>query len=162
MLVGVPASLRERAGLSPLVGCLMRVVPVRCSIRGDAPVQAQVDETRRALLDALAQQHGLDAPGVPHGTPAVMLNMRPPRARAILGGSVAATELYLPASEIEHELALEVVSDGDAMELQLTHALARWPAPEAQRLLDRFVSLLDEAAAAPRRAGGAAAGAAAR
>jgi amino acid adenylation domain-containing protein/thioester reductase-like protein len=167
LIIGSPATLRNRAALRNTVGYFVNAVPVRCPVGpggGDAVgiVAANAQNAlrqRRFPFPVLVERLGI--PRIPGTTPifqSMFAYQSLPRAdRGFLalalsgggaqwefGGGIAARTVAMPAFDAQFPIALALGPEGEGFSGNLQFDGRRVTAPDAVRLAERFPDLIRE------------------
>ncbi|MEW6234512.1 MAG: amino acid adenylation domain-containing protein [Candidatus Omnitrophota bacterium] len=160
ILVGGPASGRQRAELAEAVGMFVNTVVLRCHPRGDAPFREFLDsvkntcaavydnqdypfeklaewnasrsQSRHALFDAMLSYENADS-----------------RVFTIKDLTFMAREIHLPASMFD--FSLDIVEESETLHLDFQYSTRLFKRETAERWRGYFLKILQEIAASPDR-----------
>ena len=160
LVVGIPASGRDRLGLTPLVGQCVELLPLRLQPQAEQRFAQLSESARQSLDEALAHR--------PLALGNLLTRLRLPRdasrlplfnvvfdavrelTSAELGfDGLATTCRMVPRTHGHFELFLTAVTSGDSIVLQLQFSRALFDDNTMQRWLGSYCELLATALAAP-------------
>jgi amino acid adenylation domain-containing protein len=156
LVVGMPASRRDRPGLERLVGPLLEMVPVRLDLTGTPAFADLVGRTRTAVLGALAHAEALadlpmaggDAAG--RGLFNVTLTDAGSTLPVPLFPGLTAEHVEVPRAGAKYDLNI-LVSDGDTITLEAEFDRAAIAETDVAALLGTAAEVLAAGAVDPSR-----------
>ncbi|MFE9427311.1 amino acid adenylation domain-containing protein [Kitasatospora sp. NPDC006697] len=159
--VGTPVAGRSRVEHEGLVGCLATTVALRADLAGEPDFDQLVDRVRATALTGFAHQQlpfaelltALDVTRDRSRTPLFQAMFALQHAQsAPLAPEDGASEVFqLEYAQAKCDLALEIWREDGRAELHLSYAAALFTRETAQRLLARYLTLLQALLAEPDR-----------
>jgi amino acid adenylation domain-containing protein len=156
--IGVPASLRTRPELEPVVGVFLNMLVLRCDLSGRPTFHTVVARVREALLDAYAHQDLPFEKLVEELKPDrstsrvpfidVVVNIVPP-PRSSRFGDLRCEPVQVPDRYAGYAMTLYLEDRGQDARLHLVYQTERFGRDRMRHLLDQLVALLSQCAADP-------------
>ena len=160
VVIGVPVANRERE-VQRLVGLLLNTVAVRGDLTGDPSFRDLLARVRKATLAAFEHQRVPFAAVVQALRPRrstghaplfqVLFQLRNYPGREESAGSIALTEVPLPATAVRFDLEMEATESQGKVDLKLIFNTDLFDRSTAERMLDSFVLLANSACDDPDR-----------
>jgi non-ribosomal peptide synthetase component F len=164
-VVGVPVANRDHDDLSPMIGYLADLIPVRLASRPDRTLRELVREVHEAASAsrALAQVplcdivDAVNPVRVPGHSPLfqVALNFIDADEERFSLAGLTATPADLPPAGTEYDLLVSVVKAGDALTIDLEYSAELYRPDSAAALAGAFAHVLATVAAEPEATCGA-------
>ncbi|MFE0458772.1 amino acid adenylation domain-containing protein [Kitasatospora sp. NPDC058965] len=159
--VGTPVAGRNKVEYEELIGCLASTVALRADLTGEPSFHEVVDRVRATSLAGFAHQQlpfaelltALDVARDRSRTPLfqAMFALQHTQASPLAPEGGASEVFHLEYAQAKCDLALEVWREEGRAELHLSYAAALFTPRTAERLLERYLTLLQALLAEPDR-----------
>jgi amino acid adenylation domain-containing protein len=161
VVVGSPVAGRNRTELEGLIGCFLNLLPLRADVDGDFTFRELLARVRESTLEAFQHQEVpferiVEALGVdrilshsPVFQAGFVVENAPAGSNGIPGLTVQ--PLGQSSGTAKLDLRLAVTEGAASLHLSLTYASDLFDAGTAERLLDRYLRVLQQATAHPER-----------
>ena len=158
--VGSPVANRNRLEFEPLVGPMINTLVLRCQVEPNLRFVDLLERVKETALQAFAHPDapfervvellGADRVGVRSPLVQVLFNVihAPPDSGRWVGAKLSSFEHATTAAQFDLSL---MISPSPSGEVRLAYSTDVFAPASAQRLLDAYVSLLDQVVAAPNR-----------
>jgi amino acid adenylation domain-containing protein len=162
VVVGTPASGRSRLEFERVVGYFVNPLALRTRLEDDPSFEELVRRVRDTVKDGLAHQDypfpllveklrpARDASLTPIFQAMFNLMRLPPPSSNLSTGGLSFEPYTVPQEEGQFALALDVLELGDQMRADLRFDRNLFDQQDAERFVERFVTLLTSAVSAPK------------